>query len=490
MKLCTFAAYMTDYLKQKTATSFLWNIFDKIGFQVVALFVGIFTARMLSPKDFGLIGALSIFTHLNSVLVESGFSAAMVRRKNNKNSEYSAIFFINIALSALFYSVLFLSAPFIAGYFKMPELCKISRYLFLSILINSCGIVPNIILTISLSFKQISIANISSAIVSAVVTILLVFLGYEYWALVWQLLTQNIVRMGLLWIFSKWKVSKPDFRIIREVFSFSFFLLLTSILNTVVKNIYNVVIGKRYTSEDLGYYSQANKFQFIPSCVISSAISGVSYPVLSQLNNEKKRQLTYFRKIIRITAFLIFPVMIILFSMLEDLITIVVTEKWLPAIPYFKILTVSAVIFPFHSLNLNILAVKGYSRIYFRLELLRNFLCIVFLLLVPLSGDSSSNIKNMLIGYSLANFISYIADSIYVQKKTSYKVLHQVKDIFPYLAVSLMIYPITKGIKWMDMGLYLTVFIQLATVSVFYIGVLKLLGSRILKDFLSLFKLK
>ena len=475
---------MSDSLRKNTISSFVWNMTDKVGFQVIALFVGIFTARMLSPRDFGLIGALSIFTLLSTILVESGFTSAMVRRKGNRKSEYSAVFFINLVLSLFFYSTLFLYAPFIADYFEMPELSSLSRYLFLSILANSCGIVPNILLTISLSFRQISIANISSAIVSAIVTVLLVFLGYEYWALVWQQVIQNSVRSGVLWIFSRWTISKPDFKIIGEVFSFSFFLLLTSILNVVVKNIYNVTIGKRYTAEDLGYYYQANKFQLIPSNVISSTMSGVSYPVLSRLNEQEERQLVYFRKIIRVAAFFIFPVMIILFSMLEELVTIVLTDKWLPAVPYFKILAVSAVIFPFHSLNLSILAVKGYSKIYFRLELCRNALCIVFLLLI------SSSIEKMLIGYSLASIISYAIDLIYVQRKTTYNVSQQLKDIFPYLVISLMIFPIVKGIKWLDMGLYLTVFVQLAAASVFYIGVLKLLGSRILEDVLSLFKFR
>ncbi len=457
---------------------------DKVGFQVFALFVGIFTARMLTPRDFGLIGALSIFTLLSTILTESGFTSAMVRRKENKKAEYSAIFFVNVALSVSFYAVLFLCAPLIADYFEMPELCALSRFLFLSILANSLGIVPNILLTISLSFKQISIANISSAVVSAVVTILLVFLGYEYWALTWQQVTQHIVRVGLLWIFSRWTICKPDFGIIREVFSFSFFLLVTSLLNTVVKNVYNVIIGKKYSAEDLGYYYQANKFQQIPSNVISTAISGVSYPVLSRLNNEQERQLTYFRKIIRVTAFLIFPVMIVLFGMLENLVVIILTDKWLPAVPYFKILAVSAAIFPLHTLNLNILAVKGYSKVYFCLELFRNVLCIVFLFLF------SSSIEVILVGYTLASIISYIADVICVQNRTGYSVLQQAKDILPYAAVSGVMFLVIKSIGLLSFGLYPTTVLQMIAAAVFYFISLKVSGSKVLEDILEILKKK
>ncbi len=476
---------MSDSLKKNTISSLVWNMTDKVGTQIFALFVGIFTARMLSPRDFGLLGALSIFTVLSTLLIDSGFSSAMIRRKGNKNSEYSAVFFTNVALSVFLYVLLFLCAPFIADYFKMPELRALSRVLFLSILANSLGIVPNIKLSISLSFKQITIANITSAIISAAITILLVFLEYEYWALAWQLVIQSAVRSVMLWIFSKWTVSIPDFKIIREVFSFSSFLLLTSVLNAAVKNIYNLIIGGRekYTDEDLGYYAQANKFQAVPCSVISSAIVGVSYPVLSKLNEQKEEQRAYFQKIIRITAFLIFPVMVILFCLLENLVVIVLTGKWLPAIPYFQILTISAIIYPFHSLNLNILAVRGFSKIFFRLELFRNVLCIVFLLLF------SSSIEIMLVGYSLASLFSYIADAVYVQSKTGYKVSQQAKDILPYFAISLMIYPIAKGVEWMNLGLYSTVFVQLITISIFYIGTLKLLGSRVLNDVLLVFKI-
>jgi O-antigen/teichoic acid export membrane protein len=259
--------------------------------------------------------------------------------------------------------------------------------------------------------------------------------------------------------------------------------------------VYNVIIGRRYTAEDLGYYYQANKFQSIPSSVIGTTISGVSYPVLSQLNNEEERQLVYFRKIIRVTAFLIFPVMIILFSMLENLVVIILTDKWLPAVPYFKILAVSAIIFPFHSLNLNILAVKGYAKIYFWLELFRNALCIIFLLLaflflslVPSSDDPSFAIKIILVGYSFASFISYIADSIYVQKKTTYKILQQAKDILPYAAISGIMFLVVKCIGLLSFGLYATTVLQIVAAACFYFSSLKILGSKVLEDVLEIWK--
>jgi O-antigen/teichoic acid export membrane protein len=475
---------MTKTLKENTISSLIWNIFDKVGFQFIALLVGIFTARMLSPRDFGLIGALAIFTQLSNIFVESGFTSAMVRRRSNKASEYSAVFIINLALGFLFYFLLFFNAPLISEFLEMPELTSLSRFLFLAILINSIGIVPNIRLTTSLSFKKMTIANISSAAFSAVVTILLVIFGFEYWALAWQQITQAAVRSVLLWIFSKWTISKPDFRVIKEVFSFSFFLLITAIFSNGVRNIYNVVIGKIYSATELGYYTQANKFQSIPSSIIATSISGVSYPVLSRLNDEKERQLLYFSKIIRVIAFMTFPVMLLLFTTAEELVTIVLTEKWLPAVPYFRILIFYGLIAPFHSINVNFLIVRGFTRLNFRLELLRNGLYILFLVLY------SSSIEKMLIGYSVATLISYIADMICVEKKTSYTVLRQLKDILPYFAISAITYFVMQAIRLINAEPFVSLILQWAGAGIFYIVTLKILGSKIVDDMISLLKKK
>jgi O-antigen/teichoic acid export membrane protein len=475
---------MTGTLKQNTIKSFLWNIFEKAGFQFIALLVGIFTARMLSPRDFGLIGALAIFTQLSNIFVESGFTSTMVRRKHNENSEYSAIFIINLTLGILFYLILFFNAPFISYFFEMPELTNLSRFLFLAILINSIGIIPNIILTRSLSFQKTATANMISAIVSAIVTVLLVIYGYEYWALAWQQITQSIVRSVFLWIFSGWSISRPNFRILKEIFSFSFILLITSVFSTGVRNLYNLVIGKLYSATELGYYTQANKFQSIPSNIISTAVTGVSYPVLSKLNEEKNRQLLYFGKIIRVIAFMIFPLMLLLFTTAEELVTIILTEKWLPAVPYFRILIIYGLIFPLHSMNVSFLIVKGYPKLNFQLEIFRNGLYILFLALY------SSSIEKMLIGYSFATVLSYIADMIFVQRRTSYTMLRQLKDIFPYFAISVITFFVIKGTKLIHTGPFLSLILQWAIAGIFYVTVLKLLGSRIIEEMISLVKKK
>jgi len=473
---------MTDNLKQKTANSFLWNAFDKVGFQVIALVVGIITARLLSPKDFGLIGALAIFTILSNSLIESGFSSAMIRRNNNTNAEYSAVFYFNFFVSIIFYVMLFFAAPSIASFFNMPELCHLSRLLFFSIILNSLGLVQNIILTKNLAFKILTITNIVSVSLSGIITIILIYNGFGYWSLAWQQVLQVGFRSLLLWILSSWRLTKRvDFKVIGDLFSFSIFLLSNSIFGTIVKYVYNIIIGRLYSVQDLGYYSQAYKYQQIPSSIITSTLSGVAYPVLCELNNNPKRQLTYFRKIIRITAFAIFPIMIIFWLLAEPLFSIVLTDKWLPAVPYFQILAISGIVIPFHTLNLTLITVKGFPKRMFLLEIIRNILVMLSVFIFFRS------IKSMLYGFLAASILSYLIDLFFIRETVHYKIKEQIADILPYGAISIVMGAIIYLLSIFNFNLYAKTLLQLICGGLFYFFTLYLLGSKVMKDAIELF---
>lgn len=477
---------MSDSLKKDTISALVWNTLDKVGFQMLALIVGIITARLLSPRDFGLIGALAVFVMLSNILVESGFTTALIRRKKNTDEEYSAMLYFNILLSIVIYLILFFSAPQIANFFHMPELSSLARLLFLAIILNSFGLVQNIILTKELAFRTLTIANIISAFVSGIICIsLILFWHFDYWALAWQQVIQIGVRVIMLWILSSWRpVMKANFLVIKEVFSFSILMLTSALINSIMKNIYNVIIGRTYNAQVLGYYTQANKFQLIPSNVILLTMSGVTYPVLSKLNDDTSRQLMYFRKIIRITAFLIFPIMIGLLAMTEELVQIVLTDKWLPAAPYFKILVLAALVSPFHTLNLNILTLKGFAKTGLSLEVFRNILIILSLFFCL------GNIESMLIGFSAASFISYFADIYIVRRKTGYDMWDQIKDVLPYAGISVAMYFVIKGVGLINLGIYTTSALQILSAVIFYYLILKALGSQVLIDAVDFFKSK
>ena len=227
-------------LKKQTTISLIWNGFNKIGYQIIALLVGIVTARLLTPTDFGYIAALAMFTMLSNILVESGFTAALVRRENNTQSDYSTAFYFNVALSLIFYGGLFISAPTIADYFNMPPLTNLARVLFLAIIINSLFIIPNIILTRQRRFKEIAIAELSGMIVSAIITITMAMTGFGYWAIAAQQISQLVVKVGIIWTLSHWRPSLEfSLKLLKEIFSFSFLLIISSLISTATRYIYN-----------------------------------------------------------------------------------------------------------------------------------------------------------------------------------------------------------------------------------------------------------
>ncbi len=420
-------------LKKQTTISLIWNGFNKIGYQVIALLVGIVTARLLTPTDFGYIAALAVFTMLSNILVESGFTAALVRRKENTQVDYSTAFYFNVALSLIFYVALFIYAPTIADYFNMPPLTELARVLFLAIIINSLFIIPNIILTRALRFKEIAIAELSGMIVSAVITVSMAVTGFGYWAIAAQQISQLVVKVGIIWALSKWRPTL-DFRfsLLKEVFSFSFLLIISSLISSVTRYVYNFFIGPRYSADDLGYYGQAFKFHQIPYNVISSTITGVSYPVFSSLNNEKERQMLYIQKIMRMTAFITFPVMIGLYCIAPNFISVILTDKWMPMLPYFKILIIAGIAMPFISLNLNIFNVIGRPRIYFTLECLRNGLIIALLFVL------NSTIETMLHGYLIATYTSLVVSCWLIKRHIGYTILDQISHILPSLILAII----------------------------------------------------
>lgn len=475
---------MSDGLRTKTFYSLLWSAFDKVGVQLVAFLVGVATARLLSPRDFGLMGALTIFTILSNTLVESGFTAALVRRNSNTNSEYVATFYFNILLSIIVYGVLFAFAPFIAAYFRMPELCSLSRFLFLAIIINSFGLVQNVILTKELSFKLLTKVNLIAVVLSGICTILLiVFFDMSYWALAWQQMIMVTLKSILLWYVSEWRINcRPNFLVIKELFSFSSFLLITSVITNVVRYVYNIVIGRFYTVQDLGYYSQAYKYQQIPSAVISGTLTSVAYPVLSKLNDNKERQLLYFRKLVRLTAMLTFPVMIGLIAVADGFVEVFLSIKWLPIVTYFKLLLLVGIFYPFHTLALNILTAKGFPKWNFGLEMIRNGL-VVFLLLVW-----HNNIMQMLYGLLLATVLSMIVDMILVAWKISYCIYNQIFDILPYLFMAILMFVLVKALALIPLNVCILFFVQVLLGGLFYFGALRLFGSKLLKDSLELLK--
>jgi O-antigen/teichoic acid export membrane protein len=270
-------------------------------------------------------------------------------------------------------------------------------------------------------------------IVSAGITITMAMNGFGYWAIAAQQISQLVVKVGIIWILSRWRPSLEfDFKLLKEIFSFSFLLIISSLISTATRYIYNFFIGPRYSADDLGYYGQAFKFHQIPYNVITSTITGVSYPVFSSLSNNKERQMLYIQKIMRMTAFITFPVMIGLYGIAPNFISVILTDKWMPMLPYFKILILAGMAMPFINLNLNIFNVIGKPRLYFQMEFLRNGLIIALLFVL------NSTIEIMLYGYLIATYTTLIVSCIMIKKHINYSLFEQISHILPSLILAIV----------------------------------------------------
>jgi len=471
-----------DELKKQTTRSFAWNFLDKIGYQVISLLVGLVTLRLLTPTDYGYTGALAVFTMLSNLLVESGFTAALIRREGNTDKDYTAAFWFNLLLSIFLYGILFFSADSIASYYKMPVLTDLARVLFLAIIVNSFVIVQNIILQKELQFKQLTIANLSGMVVSGVIAIWMAIEGWGYWALAAQQISQLVVKAILLWVMSKWRpvwVTLKDFKIIKELFAFSAVLILSSGISTIVRYVYNIFIGPRYSSQELGYYSQGYKYHMVLHSLVSTSITGVAYPVLSKLNNEPERQMAYIHKIVKMTAFVTFPLMAGFYAVADNFVHVIITDKWLPMVPYMRLMLIGGATIPFTTLYINLFNVYGKPKLNFATELGRNLLTVILLFLI------NDTITQILYGYIISSVTALVFAAIVLKHVSGYGLIEQLKHIGPSLIMSVVMALAVYYVPSVMGGpALLQLMVQLAIGAILYAGLAKLFRFQILDDIL------
>lgn len=469
---------MADQLRQKTGRSLFWNGVDKAGYQLIAFAVGVYAAWQLNEADFGLVGLLAIFTVLCNAFVESGFTQGLIRRPHNTREEYTAVAAFNLGVALLLYGLAYWAAPAVARAFSMPQLCGLMRLLMWAIPANALGFMQQVVLTRDLAFKQLSLANLLAGLASALLTVYLIRRGAGYRALAWQQISYAAFRSLALWFFSPWRPArKARWAVIKELFPYSVMLLITTVMSTLSKYIYTVRIGRHYQDSTLlGHYSQAQKYEQIPSALIATTLSGVAFPVLGKLNPEPERQRHYLRKLMRVAAFLIFPVMVGLWTIAPHLIPALIGPKWLPMLPYFRLLLGVGLFLPFHTLCINLAMAQGRSRVSFVLELIKNGL--IFLALACFH----STVTTMLYGYLAATALSYLFDMLCFARLARYRLIAQLTDLAPYALLSLGLWAVVSLLGRLPLGLYPLCLVQILGGAAFYLGAAWLLGSAVFRD--------
>ncbi len=422
-------------LRAKLISGLFWSAIERFGQQGIQFIITIIIARILTPADYGLIGMLAIFIAVAQAFVDSGFGSALIQKQDATQTDYSTIFYFNIFMSCICFIILYFSAPLIAAFYNQPILTPITKVMALNIIINSFGLIQNTILTKNINFKTLTKVSLSSIFVSGAIGILLACKGFGVWALVLQAISSNIIRTVSLWFYNKWRpVLAFSFNSLKTLFSYGSKLLASGLLAQIFDNIYKLVIGKQYNANDLGFYSQAKGLQQLPVSNSLTILERVTFPIYSTIQKDTNRLKNAYRKTVKGIIFFNFPLMIGLAILSPQLIRVLLTDKWLPAVPYLQLFCLGAgMIYALSAVNLNILKVRGRTDIFFYLEVAKKFVIVIAIIFTIKLG-----VMKMVIGELIASYICFFLNIIYSGRVIKYTVKEQLLDIFPYLCTSIL----------------------------------------------------
>jgi len=420
-------------LKAKTINGFKWSFIDTIFKYFLTFFISIILARLLSPSDYGLIGIVGVFIAFSRVFIDGGFSDALVRKIDCTVEDYSSVFIFNLVLATFFYTLLYFTAPSIARFFNENRLIDLVRIAGIGLLIGATSSVHSVILKKNLNFRLLAILGFCATIISGIVSVTMAFNGYGVWSLVWSGLIQSCVVALVLWLSNKSSIKfiyKQS--IVKEHFGFGSKIMFGSLIYAVYNNMYYVLIGKIYSPSLLGYYTRADNFQKLFSDNIDIIVRQVTYPVLSQLQNNQSKLKETYQILIRFTAFATFILLMGLFVVAKPFTITLIGEKWLPSVPFLQLLCFVGLLMPLISINTNILNVKGRSDLSLKIILIKVGLAIPALILGFYYG-----IYMMIIGALFAVFVMYIIVMYYSRLIINYTVGQQLKDLFPTIKLVL-----------------------------------------------------
>ena len=453
--------------KVKVLSGLAWRFAERCGAQGVSFIVSIVLARILSPADYGLIGLLTVFIAVANVFISSGFGQALVQKKNVDNVDFSSVFYFSIGMSVLMYIILFFTAPLIAEFYKSDLLIPIIRVLSVTLIIGAVNSVQQAYVQRGMQFKRFFFATLFGTILSAFTGIISALFGAGVWALVIQQLTNQVFDTIILWVTVKWRPNLVfSIKRMKKLFTFGWKLLCSSLLDTVYNNIYSLIIGKFYSASDLGYYNRGKQFPVIIVTNINDSIGSVVYPMMAKMQDEKENLKRFVRRSIVTSTFLIFPAMAGLAAISKSLTLLLLTEKWLPAVPFIQFCCFTYAFWPIHTANLQAIKAVGRSDIFLKLEIIKKIVGIAILVITLPMG-----LIPMMWGRCISTIISSFLNASPNKKLLGYSYFEQMKDILPSFGLSLVMLGITLSVELLNLNSWFTIIIQIIVgVLVYFVG--------------------
>lgn len=451
---------------KKVLSNFIWRFAERSGARFVAFVVSVVLARILDPDHYGIIALISVFVSILQVFIDSGLGSALIQKKDADNIDFSTVFYTNVVFCTVLYLLLFVCSPLISDFYKMDGLTPVIRVLGLKLIISGVKNVQQAYVSRKMIFKRFFFATLGGTLGSAVVGIIMAYNGFGVWALVAQELFNNTVDTLILWITVKWRPQLVfSFKRLKRLYSYSWKLLCSSLINTIYNDVRQLIIGRMYTSEALAFYNRGKKMPNLIVTNINSSIDSVLFPVMSSAQDSKEKVKKMMRTSIRVSSMIMWPVMLGMATVSEPLVRLLLTEKWMGCVPLMRVFCIALAFQPIHTSNLNALKAMGRSDLYLKMEIIKKSIGMIILL-------ATMNFGVMVICYGVLfyNIIAQIINSSPNRKLLNYSYFEQLKDISQFIVMSLVMCVPIYFINFIHMNDVLRLIIQIIIGMTIYVS--------------------
>lgn len=425
---------MSEDLRNQSISGMKWSAIERFSVQGIQFVIGLILARLLTPSDYGIIGMVAIFMAISQTIIDSGFSKALIQKQDRTEVDFSTAFFFNIIVGLICYLILFLASPYIASFFNEPILKDVLRVLAINLFLNSLAVVPIAKLSIKVDFKTQSKASIVSTILSGALGIVLAYKGVGVWALVAQSVSHSFINVVVLWYLLKWRPQwKYSWKSFKKLFGYGSNVLVAGIISTIYANINTLVIGKFYTPNDLGNFTRGQQFPSLLSTNLTTIVQRVTFPILSKIQDDDNRLSSVYRDYIKISSLGIFFLLVLLSFIAEPLVTFLLTDKWIDAVIYLQVFCYALMFDHICAINLNLLYVKGKTKLILRLEVIKKGLAFIILM-----SSIPFGVFAICLSQVVYTQVAVYINTYYTGKLLNLGYLKQLKDYMPYFIISLI----------------------------------------------------
>lgn len=454
-------------LKKEVTSNLFWRFMERCGAQGVTLVVSVILARLLDPEVYGTVALVTVITTLLQDFIDSGLGNALIQKKDADDLDFSSVFWFNMGMCVILYVLMFFAAPFIASFYGIRELTSIVRVLSLTLILSGVKNIQQAYVSRNLIFKKFFFATLGGTVFAAVVGIWMAYKGFGVWALVAQYLANNTIDTLILWLTVDWRPQKAfSFSRLKSLFSYGWKLLASGLLGTLCDNLHQLIIGKMYSSEDLAFYNQGNKFPHLLVSNINSSIDSVLLPTMSKEQNDVEAVRNMTRRSIKVSTFIMAPMMIGLAFIAEPTVKLILTDKWLPCVPFLQIFCIKFLVYPIHTANLNAIKAMGRSDIFLKLEIIKRAISLMVLLITMWYGPLVMALSTL-----LTSVIGQIINAWPNRKLLDYSLIDQWKDILPAVSLSVImgvaVYFLGEAV---DLPVAAELMLQIAAGAIIYIS--------------------